>query len=71
MTARKRLPFHTGVNEGAGHMDRTGGGVEREETERLRGRGEEMRKDGEEETGMRWRGGVGGLEEMGKGRERQ
>ena len=27
MTASKRLPFHTGVNEGAGHMDGGGGGA--------------------------------------------
>lgn len=31
MTAGKRLSFHTGVNEGAGHMEREGGGLEREE----------------------------------------
>lgn len=49
MTASKRLPFHTRVNEGAGHTDTRGGGVAREETEGQRGRGEEMRRDGEGE----------------------
>lgn len=48
----KRLPFHTGVNEGAGHMGRGGGGGKE---------GGDIRwKDEEGENGMRWRGAVGG-----------
>lgn len=54
----KRLPFHTGLNEGAGHMDGRGGAGWRQ-----RGRRHKMRKDEEGENGMRWLG------EMGKGKE--
>ena len=54
-------------------MDNRGGGILREETGGYRGRGEEMRKDGW--RGREWRTvkgrDGGGLEEMGKGRERQ
>lgn len=51
MTGSKRLSFHTSLNEGAGHMDRMGGGIVREETGGLRGRGEEMKQDGEGRVG--------------------
>lgn len=51
MTASKRLPFH---KEGAGHMGRKGGGMEREETEgRQEGRMEREREREERMEGWR------------------
>lgn len=56
MTASQKTSFHTGFNEGAGHMDRRDGqgGDWRPEREERRDRGV---------------GGVLCLKEMGKGRE--
>lgn len=48
VTAYKRLPFHTGLNEGAGHMDKRGkGGGEGGDRVLEREGREERRKDGE------------------------